>query len=111
MEAPFPALGKTIIVKNFLPGSGTEVSCQRLVFPLRRTGGLASQVPVAGEAMSFSRASSSVVSLVTPHKLHPQSPVSPAQAWPQGATHKSHGVQHAVLWRRALCFRGFFRSP
>ncbi|XP_077896781.1 DENN domain-containing protein 2A isoform X6 [Ictidomys tridecemlineatus] len=25
MEAPFPALGKTIIVKNFLPGSGTEV--------------------------------------------------------------------------------------
>lgn len=28
MEAPFPALGKTIIVKNFLPGSGTEVSCQ-----------------------------------------------------------------------------------
>ena len=28
MEAPFPALGKTIIVKNFLPGSGTEVSQQ-----------------------------------------------------------------------------------
>ncbi|XP_029778472.1 DENN domain-containing protein 2A isoform X2 [Suricata suricatta] len=25
MEAPFPALGKTIVVKNFLPGSGTEV--------------------------------------------------------------------------------------
>ncbi|XP_053512595.1 DENN domain-containing protein 2A isoform X4 [Artibeus jamaicensis] len=25
MEAPFPALGKTIIVKNFLPGTGTEV--------------------------------------------------------------------------------------
>ncbi|XP_037847097.1 DENN domain-containing protein 2A isoform X1 [Chlorocebus sabaeus] len=25
MEAPFPALGKTILVKNFLPGSGTEV--------------------------------------------------------------------------------------
>ncbi|XP_001375287.3 DENN domain-containing protein 2A isoform X1 [Monodelphis domestica] len=25
MEAPFPALGKTITVKNFLPGSGTEV--------------------------------------------------------------------------------------
>ncbi|CAH7470677.1 Dennd2a [Phodopus roborovskii] len=25
MEAPFPALGKTIAVKNFLPGSGTEV--------------------------------------------------------------------------------------
>ncbi|KAG8523363.1 DENN domain-containing protein 2A [Galemys pyrenaicus] len=25
MEAPFPALGKTIMVKNFLPGSGTEV--------------------------------------------------------------------------------------
>ncbi|XP_008821734.1 DENN domain-containing protein 2A isoform X2 [Nannospalax galili] len=25
MEAPFPSLGKTIIVKNFLPGSGTEV--------------------------------------------------------------------------------------
>ncbi|KAL0618294.1 hypothetical protein AAY473_010956 [Plecturocebus cupreus] len=24
MEAPFPALGKTILVKNFLPGSGTE---------------------------------------------------------------------------------------
>ncbi|XP_051496472.1 DENN domain-containing protein 2A isoform X3 [Apus apus] len=25
MEAPFPALGRTITVKNFLPGSGTEV--------------------------------------------------------------------------------------
>ncbi|XP_006990466.3 DENN domain-containing protein 2A isoform X2 [Peromyscus maniculatus bairdii] len=25
MEAPFPALGKTVVVKNFLPGSGTEV--------------------------------------------------------------------------------------
>ncbi|KFV49432.1 DENN domain-containing protein 2A, partial [Gavia stellata] len=25
MEAPFPALGRTIKVKNFLPGSGTEV--------------------------------------------------------------------------------------
>ncbi|KAM6168445.1 DENN domain-containing protein 2A [Erethizon dorsatum] len=25
MEAPFPALGKTIVVKNFLPGSGIEV--------------------------------------------------------------------------------------
>ncbi|XP_006861313.1 PREDICTED: DENN domain-containing protein 2A [Chrysochloris asiatica] len=25
LEAPFPALGKTIVVKNFLPGSGTEV--------------------------------------------------------------------------------------
>ncbi|KAM6306915.1 LOW QUALITY PROTEIN: DENN domain-containing protein 2A-like [Podargus strigoides] len=25
MEAPFPALGQTITVKNFLPGSGTEV--------------------------------------------------------------------------------------
>ncbi|XP_036103212.1 DENN domain-containing protein 2A [Molossus molossus] len=25
MEAPFPALGKTILVKNFLPGTGTEV--------------------------------------------------------------------------------------
>ncbi|XP_054419854.1 DENN domain-containing protein 2A isoform X1 [Pteronotus mesoamericanus] len=25
MEAPFPALGKTIAVKNFLPGTGTEV--------------------------------------------------------------------------------------
>ncbi|XP_066218979.1 DENN domain-containing protein 2A isoform X1 [Saccopteryx leptura] len=25
MEAPFPALGKTIVVKNFLPGTGTEV--------------------------------------------------------------------------------------
>ncbi|XP_051008388.1 DENN domain-containing protein 2A [Acomys russatus] len=25
MEAPFPALGKTVTVKNFLPGSGTEV--------------------------------------------------------------------------------------
>ncbi|XP_053465341.1 DENN domain-containing protein 2A isoform X1 [Nycticebus coucang] len=25
MEAPFPALGKTILIKNFLPGSGTEV--------------------------------------------------------------------------------------
>ncbi|XP_015443845.1 DENN domain-containing protein 2A [Pteropus alecto] len=25
MEAPFPALGKTIVVRNFLPGSGTEV--------------------------------------------------------------------------------------
>ncbi|XP_028381455.2 LOW QUALITY PROTEIN: DENN domain-containing protein 2A [Phyllostomus discolor] len=24
MEAPFPALGKTIVVKNFLPGTGTE---------------------------------------------------------------------------------------
>lgn len=26
MEAPFPAPGRTITVKNFLPGSGTEVS-------------------------------------------------------------------------------------
>lgn len=26
MEAPFPALGKKITVKNFLPGSGNEVS-------------------------------------------------------------------------------------
>ena len=25
MEAPFPAPGRTITVKNFLPGSGTEV--------------------------------------------------------------------------------------
>ncbi|XP_019714894.1 DENN domain-containing protein 2A-like [Hippocampus comes] len=25
MEAPFPAPGRTISVKNFLPGSGTEV--------------------------------------------------------------------------------------
>uniref|UniRef100_A0A8D0GH99 DENN domain containing 2A n=1 Tax=Sphenodon punctatus TaxID=8508 RepID=A0A8D0GH99_SPHPU len=25
MEAPFPALGRTITVKNFLPGSGTEI--------------------------------------------------------------------------------------
>ncbi|XP_054844747.1 DENN domain-containing protein 2A [Eublepharis macularius] len=25
MEAPFPALGRTITIKNFLPGSGTEV--------------------------------------------------------------------------------------
>ncbi|KAM8815528.1 DENN domain-containing protein 2A [Rhynchonycteris naso] len=25
MEAPFPALGKTIVVKNFLPGTGTEM--------------------------------------------------------------------------------------
>ncbi|KAM6435918.1 DENN domain-containing protein 2A isoform 2-T2 [Liasis olivaceus] len=25
MEAPFPALGRTIAIKNFLPGSGTEV--------------------------------------------------------------------------------------
>ncbi|XP_049630263.1 DENN domain-containing protein 2A [Suncus etruscus] len=25
MEAPFPALGKTVVVKNFLPGSGNEV--------------------------------------------------------------------------------------
>ncbi|XP_006887288.1 PREDICTED: DENN domain-containing protein 2A [Elephantulus edwardii] len=25
MEAPFPALGKTIVVRNFLPGSGNEV--------------------------------------------------------------------------------------
>ncbi|XP_075414859.1 DENN domain-containing protein 2A isoform X2 [Tenrec ecaudatus] len=25
MEAPFPALGKTIMIKNFLPGTGTEV--------------------------------------------------------------------------------------
>ncbi|KAG6931841.1 DENN domain containing 2A [Chelydra serpentina] len=31
MEAPFPALGRTITVKNFLPGSGTEV------IELRRT--------------------------------------------------------------------------
>lgn len=26
MEAPFPAPGRTITVKNFLPGSGTEVT-------------------------------------------------------------------------------------
>ncbi len=26
MEAPFPAPGRTISIKNFLPGSGTEVS-------------------------------------------------------------------------------------
>ncbi|KAH0617016.1 hypothetical protein JD844_028576, partial [Phrynosoma platyrhinos] len=25
MEAPFPALGRTITIKNFLPGSGTEI--------------------------------------------------------------------------------------
>lgn len=29
MEAPFPAPGRTITVKNFLPGSGTEVRCRR----------------------------------------------------------------------------------
>ena len=29
MEAPFPAPGRTITVKNFLPGSGTEVRQHR----------------------------------------------------------------------------------
>lgn len=30
MEAPFPAPGRTITVKNFLPGSGTEVRRQKV---------------------------------------------------------------------------------
>lgn len=34
MEAPFPALGKTIVVRNFLPGSGTEVRTRSHSFPL-----------------------------------------------------------------------------
>lgn len=32
MEAPFPAPGRTITVKNFLPGSGTEVSLVKYTF-------------------------------------------------------------------------------
>lgn len=57
MEAPFPALGKTIVVKNFLPGSGTEVSLAR--------GGSG-----PGSPASFSGVSSRPQ--VTPQKSHPE---------------------------------------
>ncbi|ELK13798.1 DENN domain-containing protein 2A [Pteropus alecto] len=33
MEAPFPALGKTIVVRNFLPGSGTEMDDEDSILP------------------------------------------------------------------------------
>lgn len=37
MEAPFPAPGRTITVKNFLPGSGTEVTCWWKRLPVKQT--------------------------------------------------------------------------
>lgn len=59
MEAPFPALGKTIVVKNFLPGSGTEVRRQS---PLLSQGHSpdSDRVPVIPRA-GFSGLSDSVV--------------------------------------------------
>lgn len=34
MEAPFPAPGRTIAVRSFLPGAGDEVRGCRAAFPL-----------------------------------------------------------------------------
>lgn len=87
MEAPFPALGKTIAVKTFLPGSGTEVS-QGVVqpgTPLWLEGlYLPSGHPVQGCAPSISP------------RHRTLSPVCPAQAPLQGATPKGHAV-HVIF--------------
>lgn len=90
MEAPFPALGKTIIVKNFLPGSGTEVSC-RIHFLCQESRWSSQPCPhgwrgcVFQQGIQFSGQSSPTLS-----------PVCPAQARPLEAASKSHAGQHEV---------------
>lgn len=100
MEAPFPALGKTIIVKNFLPGSGTEVSYQR-------ASGPASLVPMAGEAVSFSKASTSVVSPLHPPSV--QSIQPRLSSWEQSVRAMLYSMR--FFHRYALYLLGFFSKP
>lgn len=62
MESPFPAPGKTIKVKTFLPGAGNEVG---FLLPLLADYGLALEQGLPGQVCGLWEVQSTAPSLLT----------------------------------------------